>query len=352
MNRYSRRTAFGFVLLTLCVSLAAATHRAVAPPGNPVGEVADALGIGPMSGASVRGVVASVQGTLITLNTGGAPAITIEASAAKFMNDLSGASSLSDIKPGVRITAFINTAPTLQPSSFLRAQMITIESLPDLEVTGTVDSIDQAHSRFTVLGIGIGVDSNTSFGSTLPTFAAIKGLGDIAVGQIVTVTARFSASAIVATRVQIISFTIEPSIILLGSVKSIGPTAWVITSHDGKETTVSVDSQTKIVGDPKIGDSVQVMANVDSAHNYLATLIVKIDLNNNTAIELHGIVKSISAAQWVIGGPPGRLTPDFLVKIAPTTVIYPDPKVGDHVVVVGTRDSTGMFTATKISKES
>lgn len=353
MNRYSRRTAFGFVLLILCVSLAASTHRAVVPPGNPAGDVADALGIGPMSGASVRGVVASVQGTLITLNTGGAPAITIEASAAKFMNDLSGASSLSDIKPGVRITAFINTAPTLQPSSSLRAQMITIESLPDLEATGTVDSIDQAHSRFTVLGIGIGVDSNTSFGSTFPTFAAIKGLGDIAVGQVVTVTARFSAGAIVATRVQIISFTIEPSTILLGSVTSIGPTAWVITSHDGKQTTVSVDSQTKIVGDPKIGDSVQVMANVDSSHNYLATLIVKIGVNDiNTPIELHGIVKSISTAQWVIGGPPGTLTPDFLVKIAPTTVIYPDPKVGDQVAVVGTRDSTGIFTATKISKES
>ncbi len=352
MNRHSGRTAFAFALLVLCVSLIASTHRAVTPPANPVQEVADLLGIGPMSGASVRGVVASVQGTLITLNTGGAPAIVIEASTAKFMSDKSGPGSIADIKPGVRITAFINPAPTLQPSSFLRAQLITIESLPDLEVTGTVDSIDQAHSRFIVLGIGIGVDSNTSFGSTFPTFAPIKGLADVAVGQVVTVTARFSSGAIVATRVQIISFTIQPSIILLGSVKSIGPAAWVITSHEGKETTVSVDSKTKIVGDPKIGDSVQVMANIDSAHNYLATAIVKIDLHDPTVIELHGTVKSISAAQWIIGGPPGTLTPDFLVKIASTTVIYPDPKVGDRVVVVGTRDSSGTFTATKIGKES
>jgi Domain of unknown function (DUF5666) len=352
MTRYYRRTAFAFAMLVLCASLIASTHRAVAHPGNPVAEIADALGIGPMSGASVRGVVSAVQGTVITLNTGGAPAIMIETSAAKFMSDKSGPASIADVKPGVRITAFINTAPTLQPSSFLRAQLITIESLPDLEVTGTVDSIDLAHARFIVLGIAIGVDANTTFGSTFPTFAAIKGVADIAVGQVVTVTARFSNGAIVATGVQITSPTIQPSTILLGSVKSIGPVAWVITSHDGKDTTISVDSQTKIIGDPKVGDSVQVMANIDSAHNYLAIAIVKIDLHDNTTIELHGTVKSISAAQWVVGGPLGTLAPDFLVMIASTTVIYPDPKVGDRVVVVGTRDSTGTFTATKIGKDS
>ena len=123
------------------------------------------------------------------------------------------------------------------------------------------------------------------------------------------------------------------------------------TQREGKEITVSVTSQTKIVGNPKIGDAVQVMANIDSAHNYLATAIVKIDLNDKIAVEMHGTVASISATEWGIGGPPGSLTPVFLVKIASTTVLYPDPKVGDRVVVVGTRDSTGTLTATKIAKD-
>ena len=351
MNRHSRGITLAFVLLALSVSAVAGTHRAVTPP---VTEVADALGIGSISGASVRGVVASVQGGLITLNSGGAPAIVIESSAAKFMNATGGSGSIADVKPGVRITAFVNTFPTMQPSSFLRAQLITIESQSDLEVTGTVDSVDLAHSRFVVLGIVISVDANTGFGSTFPTFAPIKSLADIAAGQVVNVTARFSGNAIVATHVQIISFTIQPATILLATVKSIASTAWVLTSHDGKDTTVSVNAQTKIVGDPKVGDSVQVMANIDSAHNYLATAIVKIDLHDlpTTTIELHGTVKSISATEWIIGGPSGTLTPDFLVKISSTTVIYPDPKVGDRVVVVGTRDSKGNFTATKIGKES
>ncbi|MEO6259364.1 MAG: DUF5666 domain-containing protein, partial [Thermoanaerobaculia bacterium] len=203
-------------------------------------------------------------------------------------------------------------------------------------MTGAVDAIDLARSRFNVLGIVIAVDSNTSFGSNFPTFAPIQGLSGIAVGQIVTVTARFSGNAIVATRVQVLSPTIQPSIILNGTVKSIAPTAWVITSREGKETTVSVDSQTKIVGNPRIGDAVQVMANIDSAHNYLATAIVKIDPNEKIAMEIHGTVASISATEWGIGGPPGSLAPVFLVKIASTTVLYPDPRVGDRVIVVGT----------------
>lgn len=352
MNRYSGRIGFAFVLLLLCASLIGSTHRAVTPPGNLAVEAADVLGIGPMSGAFVRGTVAAVQGTLITLSSGGAPAILIEASAAKFLSDKGGSSSIADVRPGVRITAFINTFPTMQPSSLLRAQLITIESLSDLEVTGTVDSIDQVHSRFVVLGIAISVDANTAFGSTFPTFVAIKSLADIAVGQIVSVTARFSNGAIVATHVQVISPTIQLPIILLGNVKSISPTAWVITSREGKDTTVSVDGRTKIVGDPKVGDSVQVMANIDGAHNYLATAIVKIDLNEKTPVELHGTVKSISATQWVVGGPAGTLAPDFLVSITSTTIIYPDPKVGDRVVVVGTRNSSGTFIATKIGKEN
>jgi hypothetical protein len=350
MNGDFRRIAIAFLLLAFSGSLVAGIHRAVTPPANATTEVADALGIGSISGASVRGVVASVQGALITLNSGGAPAIVIDSSAAKFVTAKDGPGSIGDVRPGIRITAFINTAPTLQPSSFLRAQLITIESQPDLEVTGTIDSIDLPHSRFNVLGISVGVDANTGFGSIFPTFAPIRGLGDLAAGEVVYVTARLTGGAIVATRVQVMSFTIQPATILVGTVKSIAPTAWVIASREGKETTVSVNAQTSIVGDPKVGDSVQVMANIDSAHNYVATAIVKLDFQPTTT-ELHGIVKSISSSEWIIGGPPGTLTPDFMVMISRTTVIYPNPKIGDHVVAVGTRDSKGTFTATKIGKD-
>jgi hypothetical protein len=351
VTRHLLRTSLlTIVLLMLASALGASTHRAVAPPSGGDGS-ADVLGIGPMSGASVSGSVASVQGTTITLNSGGAAAIRVDASAAKFLGD-QGSGSIGDVKPGVRITAFINTSVTVAAGAALPAQLITIESFPDLTVTGSVQAVDVGHSTFTVLGINIAVDANTAFSSVFPTFAAVK-FSDLAVGQVVNVTAAFAGGSILAKRVQLLSFSVSPTVTLHGTVKSISATAWVITA-EGKDTTVTVNAQTKIVGDPKVGDVVQVMANVDSAHNYVAVAIIKLGPPGPPVpgtVELHGVVKTISATQWTVGGPSGTLSPDYLVKITATTQIYPNPAVGDHVEVTGTRDSTGALVAQKITKQ-
>lgn len=340
------------IFLFLTFALGAATHRAVLPPGQGGGST-DVLGIGPMSGAAVSGSVASVQGTIITLNSGAAPAIQIDASAAKFMGD-TGAGSISDVKPGMRVTAFIanTTIVPLTPLPALHAQLITIESFPDLAVTGSLQAIDLP-SKFTVLGISMTVDPNTSFSSAFPTFAPIKGLSDLALGQVVHVTAAFAGMNILAKRVQILAPVVIAPVIISGTVKAISAPTWIITGKDGTDITVIVDAQTKVIGDPKAGDSVQVMANLDASHNYLAIAIMKLGMTvpPPTNIELHGFVKSITATQWTIGGPPGSMAPDFLVKITLTTVIYANPAVGDRVIVVGTHDSTGALVALKIGKE-
>lgn len=352
-RRMPSAVLLSIILLLLTFPLGAATHRAAMPPGQGSEQMTDALGIGPMSGAAVSGSVASVQGTTITLNSGGAPAIRIDASAAKFMGH-TGSGSISDAKPGVRVTAFINTMVAIAPGTPLPAQLIAIESLPDLTATGSLQAIDLPNSKFTVLGISMAVDSNTSFSSAFPTFAPIKGLGDLALGQVVNATAAFAGGSILAKRVQILAPVVPASVIISGTVKSMSASAWVITGKDGKDITVIVDAQTKIIGDPKAGDSVQVMANLDGSHRYVAIAIVKLPTTvppPTNIVELHGFVKSISAAQWTIGGPSGSLAPDFLVKITSTTVIYPNPAVGDRVIVVGTRDSAGAVVALKIGKE-
>jgi len=82
-------------------------------------------------------------------------------------------------------------------------------------------------------------------------------------------------------------------------------------------------------------------------------VIAKLDQSGGSEgehVELRGYVKSIAPAQWTIGGPQGSLTPDFMVLIASTTVIYPNPAVGDHVVVSGTRNANGVIVAAKIAK--
>ncbi|MGH7484114.1 MAG: hypothetical protein ACREMY_00745, partial [bacterium] len=163
------RSLLAIALVLLAPALVAGTHRAATPP-NP----ADALGIGPISGAAVSGSVASVSGATITLNSGGAQSIRIDASAAKFQSE-QGTASIGDVKPGARITAFINTRVTVAAGAALPAQLIIVESSPDLTVTGTIESIDLTHSTFSVLGITIAVYANTSYSTTFPTFAPIRG---------------------------------------------------------------------------------------------------------------------------------------------------------------------------------
>lgn len=345
-----RRFVVAILLLSIPLVAFAGMHRAVMPPGSDAMNM-DPLGIGKMSGAAITGTVASVQGTTITLTSGGGPAIRIDASHAKFTATHDGTASISDVTPGVRVTAFIDTSSPIASGTVLPAQMITIESLGDLSVTGAIDSIDVANKKFSILGITFVVDANTSYGSAFPTFAPITGLSGIAVGQVAPVTATFTNGTNLAKRVQVIAPSVPSVTMLSGTVKSISASAWIITAKDGKDTTVSIDAQTKIVGDPKVGDTVQVMLSIDSAHNYLAIAIVKLALPIPAPSDIHGWVNSIAPTEWTIGGPPGSMMPVFLVKITASTQIYANPHVGDRVTASGSRDSSGAFVAKKITKD-
>ena len=71
-------------------------------------------------------------------------------------------------------------------------------------------------------------------------------------------------------------------------------------SHLCKDTTVAIDAQTKVLGDAKVGDVVQVIANVDSGHNYIAIAIIKTQLLSPpepVAFAVSGTVKTISATR-------------------------------------------------------
>ncbi|MFZ2491806.1 MAG: DUF5666 domain-containing protein [Thermoanaerobaculia bacterium] len=342
------RTLIVLVLaLILATTLAAdGRRRAVGPPAD---AAPDALGIGRVGGATIAGTVASVSGTILTLNTGTAQQIRIEAANAKIMAMKDGVATIAAIQPGARVTAFVTPSPLTVVGAPLIAQVITVESLADLLVAGSIESIDVAASKFTVLGIAVDVDAKTSFGSMMPTFAPIRGLADLAVGQIVTADITVSGSKLLARRVMVAAPVIE-SLSLRGKVKSIAATSWVITDRDGKDLAVSVNEQTKISGNPVVGDEVQIVATRDSSGAYAALLIVKLEPLVQRDVDIKGYVKSIAPDKWSIGGPTGSMMPEFLVKITPNTVIYPDPKVGDKVVVTGSRDAAGVFTASKITK--
>lgn len=64
---------------------------------------------------------------------------------------------------------------------------------------------------------------------------------------------------------------------LQGTVKSIGPTTWVITTHDGKDVTVTVNASTRIDPTLKVGDPVSVIGRPDATGTIVASAITKAD---------------------------------------------------------------------------
>ena len=294
-------------------------------------------GRGNVSGNTVSGIVSSVSGSFVLLADG---LVTIDITDAKVTGTIEpGALLVAMLKPG-EVTA---NAP-------LPAAYVGVTRVAPVTLSGSVTAVDVPGSTLTLLGRTIKVTSQTGFSSLFPTFKALT-LADILPGQFVTVEANVSGGALVAASVHVLSFdTPRLPTVVRGTVKSISNDAWVITAAGNRDVTVTVNASTKIVGDPKIGDTVEVI--VDG--NNVATAILKSPLpvsDGAYTVHLTGFVKRIGATEWIIGmGPVGSLAPDFLVQVNASTKIVGDPKVGDRVEVVGTNMAHSALTAVMITK--
>lgn len=342
------RTAVAVLLAVLVTLPASAGRRRAVGSAGPVN--ADAMGFGQLSGATIAGTVLSVSGTVVRLETGGAPAIAIEARDAKIVAHDQMPRTVAEIVAGARITAFVEDPPA--GGGPLPAKVIMVESRPDLLIAGTIESINLAAQTFTVIGITIGVDGDTRYDTAFPTFAPVDDLGDLSVGNLVKVDVDVAGAKLVADRVHVADAVARVPEMLRGTVKSISDASWVITRNDGGDVAVTVNSRTKIAGEPGVGDEVQVIAERDSAGGWVALLIVRLGPIPDLTFHFRGWVQSIGAEQWTIGGPPGSLMPAVVVRVTPQTRIYPDPKVDDVVLVEGIRESDGDLVATSIRKES
>jgi hypothetical protein len=284
----------------------------------------------PLPGTTISGFVTAVNGTTIQLANG---LVTIDASRATITDEQGVAVTIT---PGSLIFAILRSGTPLQASS------IVVTRLPQLTLSGTVQAVNVAAGTLQLLGITIHVDADTSFGGS----HSVRSLADIVANDVVQVQANAVGSSLVASSILVFAPTPQLPTLIHGTVKSIGTESWVITSgsHD---ITVNVNAQTRIIGSPKVGDLVDVLANVDSANNYVAISIM-VSPSPPTQMRISGVVKSIGTTTWVIG-PAVGLGPDFLVQVNAQTRIVGDPKVGDHVDVVVQAGRDG-FVAISITK--
>lgn len=323
----SRKAAPALIALLFALSLSA-KERSVAPPKQEDGRIT--LG----NGASVTGAVSAVNGVLITLAGG---AVSLDASSAKIVSGERNA-TIASIKPGMLIVATVNEPSTISTGPLV-ATAIAVLRAADVTLTGTVQMIDTAGSQFLLLNKSIRVDANT-------TFVNAHGLADLKTNMLAIVEANASGSALLASRV-VVAAPIPPRPqTASGVVKSIGSSEWVITVRD-RDTTFAVNANTKILGDPKVGDKVEVLYTVDSAHANVALAIAKhVVIDAPKVVRFTGVVKSIEAHYWVITRDDDHK--DVRIKWPENVRILPTVQVGDHVEVVATENPDGTYSLISI----
>lgn len=290
-------------------------------------------------GGTVSGTVSRVQGNLIEIAEG---AIVIDASDAKIVASRGREASAADVKPGMQLFAALRAS---NPSSHggLPAVLITVSSSADVTLSGAIVSVDAANRSFFLLNETIHVDDATSFGGYKR--EAGTSFADLQPNVIVHVQADNVNGRLVAREVLVVAPAPPQTGHVRGTVKSIGADSWTVENEAKSIVTLTVNAQTKIVGSPKVGDTVEVLYHVDSAHNYVAVSIVKFNrLDPPQPAQFVGKVKSINGTAWVVTTD-GKDT-KFVTN--ERTLISPNIVVGDRVAVIALRDGNGVYTAISV----
>jgi hypothetical protein len=245
----------------------------------------------PARPSTVEGTVSEVTGPILDLIEGGIQIDVTHATITGGDDRLANPLPWSGILVGARVVAQVmvpDVIPAVFPPPPLAATTVVVFQAHAGQLVGTIQAVDVAGGKFTLLLHTVSTNSATKWSGEGPN-GPVKGIADLVAGMFATVSV-VNASGLLATNVEAFGFATPPELIAFrGPVETITPTAWTIAGRG-----VRVDFDTKIVGDPKVGDTVDVLARIQNP-------------------------------------PPGTLGPTFLVAISiiKAPVILP-PNPGDH----------------------
>lgn len=288
------------------------------------------------------GVPIASPGPIVTL-LGGLVSFDAEGATVRFVDGREA--TTGSLAAGQRILALLD--PEASP---LKAKTVVILSdRENLVLTGKVEAVDTAAKTLKVLGLVVTVTERTVFGGPWDG-AGQKALEDVLVGDLVLVEARADAGALVASKVMKLSSSEDSLRRIHGTVESVGTDSWTIATSDKKTVVVKVGPETTFTGEPKVGDTVDVLARRQSDGSLLAVLIAKYTPPPTQETQrFEGRVEAISATSWTIGPKAGD-GPSRLFAVDAQTQIVGDPKVGDPVGVLARKQADGSWLALVIAK--
>jgi Domain of unknown function (DUF5666) len=259
----------------------------------------------PVRISTVDGTVSKVTGTVLDLIEGQIQIDVAKATITSGEDPKGGPVLASGIPVGARVVANVtvpDVLPTVFPPPPLAATTVIVFQAHAGQLAGTIQAVDVAGGKFTLLLHVVSTNSATKWSGVGPS-GPVKGIADLAVGMFATVSV-VNAGGLLATNVEAFGLVTPPHLIAFrGPVQTITPTAWTIAGR-----VVQVNSATKIVGDPKVGDTVDVVAQSPATSPGAGTAIIPIALSivkspvilpsnpGDHANEFDGTVESIPAS--------------------------------------------------------
>ena len=297
---------------------------------------------------------ATIEGTITHLAipfVGPGPIVTLLGGLVSF--DAAGATvrhvsgrvaTTADLAVGQRILALLD-ASAAPPKA---TTIVLLAERAEITVTGRVQAVDTAGQTITLLGLTLKVTGRTVFGGPWDG-AGHRDLGDVATGDLVLVEAKAESGALVATKVTTLSSPSDSLRRIHGTVASIGEASITITLADRTTVVVKIGPETRIGGDPKVGDTVEVVARLQSDGSLLAVLIQRTGPPPAVTYErFEGVAKSAGASSFTITPKGGGA--DLVFAVDSRTLFLGNPRVGDTVGILAEKRTDGSWLAVVIAR--
>jgi hypothetical protein len=317
---------------------------------------------------TVDSVVSKVNGPILDVLDG---ALQIDVTNAKitggddrFANPLPWAGIL----PGSRVVAQV-TVPDVIPAIFpprLAATNVVVFLASTGNLSGLVQGVGAAQGTFTLLYTSVKTNAATEWSGTKADGTPVKGLSDLAAGMQANAVVSVDASGVTAKSVFAYATPTTRIEAFRGKVDAEGATQWTI---DGR--VVQVNADTKIVGDPKVGDTVDVLEKVAVLPPGAGTAVIPVAISivkvvstppppTDRTVEFDGVVESIPPAAGATTAPLGHWTISGRdVLVTPLTKLDSGIAKGTSVHVKGVAlpmavlapTATPQILATEITKK-
>ena len=209
--------------------------------------------------SSVDSVVSKVNGPILDVFDG---ALQIDVTNAKITGGddrLANPLPWAGILVGSRIVAQV-TVPDVIPSVFpprLSATSVVVFLAHAGSLSGTIQGVNTPPGSFTLLFTTVKTNTSTEWSGTKADGTPVKGIGDLSTGMFATASVVTDASGLTAKSVYAFAPPNTRIVAFRGKVEVIGSPNWTIGGN-----VVQVTADTKITGDPKVGDLVDVLEKV------------------------------------------------------------------------------------------